>query len=429
MRGRSRHFAAGIAALLPLAIAGGDDGASMREEIDRLRDLLWKSAEGKTYESVESRDGEVFRDVVVTSVRDGAVAFRHDGGRSELDFDECPEDWIKSFDLTPPGDAPGAKPGQYGEPDALAASAIVVISGDRGTGTGFFIRHGGTTWLYTAAHVLSGNSKLQVKRRDGELVAKFGAFEAAEGADMARLEVLEDVPHALRLAPSRGSAAVDVTVYASGNAGGGGTVGFEAGSILGVGPESIEIDAQVIQGNSGGPVFDGRDGTVIGLVTHLTAARKDLWAEETRFAEVRRFACRLDREWDWKRMPIDAFLQEGRQLARIRLASEIMRAALQPDQWSGGVLVENRDDPLAREIMALSRWIDDQRKGGQRFSEVDRKKRLRTILQSALHRSRAEMSGMKPDGFAWFHRQVAEETAKDRELIDKAFLESAEAMR
>jgi len=104
-------------------------------------------------------------------------------------------------------------------------------------------------------------------------------------------------------------------------------------------------------------------------------------------------------------------------------------AALQPDQWSGGVLVENRDDPLAREIMALSRWIDDQRKGGQRFSDVDRKKRLRTILQSALPRSRAEMSGMKPDGFAWFHRQVAEETAKDRELIDKAFLESAEAMR
>ncbi len=429
MRERNYRTLAIFALALPFASAMADDAEGLRRELDRLRGLLWKSAAGKEYPRIESRDGGVFRDVVVTSIRGGKVGFRHAEGRAELPFDLCPEIWVRNFDLVAAGSSPGKLPEKATEPDARTARAIVVIDGDNGAGTGFFIRDGEKTWLYSAAHVLSGNSKLQVKLRDGTLVKKFGTFEAAEGADLIRLEVLEEVPHALKLAPAAGSAAVDAPVFASGNAGGGGTVGYEIGKILGVGPASIEIDAQVIQGNSGGPVLDGRDGSVIGLVTHLTAARQDLWAEETRFAEVRRFACRLDREWEWKRLPIESFLQEGRRLARIQLHSEIMRAALQPEEWSGGVLLANREDPLAREIMALSRWIDEQRQGGQRFSEVDRKKRLRTVLQSALHRSRAEMSGLKSDGFIWFHRQMAGEAVKEREIIDKAFIESAEALR
>ncbi|MDB6078742.1 MAG: serine protease, partial [Akkermansiaceae bacterium] len=211
---------------------------------------------------------------------------------------------------------------------------------------------------------------------------------------------------------------------ACGNSGGGGTVGHERGKVLGVGPESIEIDATVIQGNSGGPVIDAVTHAALGVVTHLTAARTDLWAKETRFAGVRRFGCRLDRTWKWKKMPIDAFLQEGKLAKKIALTNDLMAAALQPSQWESQTFIQNRDDALARDILALASWIEEQKQGGTKFSEVDRTKRLRSILQGAMFRSRAQTAELDYSGYAWFHRETLRQALEERKELDKAYLEN-----
>ncbi len=281
----------------------------------------------------------------------------------------------------------------------------------------------------TAAHVLSGNSKLLVKLRDGTVVRKFGALEAAEGADLVRLAVGEEVPHFLEIAAAAGVATVGTPVLASGNAGGGGTVGFEEGKVLGVGPESIEIDAEVIQGNSGGPILHGTTREALGVVTHLTAERKDEWAKETRFAGVRRFGCRLDRNWKWKVVPVEVFLKEGKAILAVQQQSELMIAALSLSQWSSPVFQQQRDNPLSRDIAALQSWIEQQQKGGQRFSETDRKKRLRGIFDSARHRSRSQMATLKSDGFTWFHRESATQEALQRAEIDKAYESTVTELR
>lgn len=411
-----------IGTALPLTAAPAED---LKAEVARLRDLLWDSAQGKSYDEIKAADGKSYRGVTITRIEPGGVAFKYSGGEQQLPFSQCPAAWVKSFALvaqTPAADEKGAA---FGE----VTDAIVVIQGDVGTGTGFFVRTGGKIWLYTAAHVFSGNSRLQVKLRGGGTVKKFGVFQAAEGGDMVRLEVLEEVPGALEAGAASGVCTVGMPIVACGNSGGGGTVGDEAGKVLGVGPESVEIDANVIQGNSGGPVIEANSHIALGVVTHLTAARGDLWAKETRFSAVRRFACRLDREWQWKTLPIEVFLQEGKVVKKVGDQNELMSAALQPDKWTSAIFVQNREDPLAREILSLSAWIEEQRSGGQRFSENDRKKRLRGILQGALHRSRTQMADLKTDGYAWFHRESLKGEVHDREVLDKAFIETAETLR
>jgi serine protease Do len=413
-------------ALTSLALAL-PTSANDAEDLARLQALVREHAAGMNFDHIESKAGKTYKEVIVTAVTDGSVTFHHEQGEATLQADDCPAVWAELFGFARKEPAKSASiPATPA--DTTVAEAIAVIEGDRGTGTGFFGRDGETTYLYSAAHVLSGNSRLKVKLRDGTVVRKFGALEAAEGADLIRLPVGEPVPKVLEIAASSGVAKVGTPVMASGNAGGGGTVGFESGQVMGVGPESIEIDAQVIQGNSGGPILHGETHQALGVVTHLTAERKDLWAKDTRFSGVRRFGCRLDRTWQWKQVPIDVFLKEGKAILAIQEQSELMIAAMQPDQWKDAVFQRQRDNPLARDIAALQQWIDQQKRG-QRFSESDRKKRLRAIFDGARHRSRGQMAEFKSDGFTWFHRETAGQEIKTRDEIDKAYESAVNEMR
>ncbi|WP_193210578.1 trypsin-like peptidase domain-containing protein [Luteolibacter marinus] len=422
----------GIAAMVlwsvvPALAEGAED---WQKETARVQDLVRRHAAGMEFKNIKSRSGDSFDDVVIKSVTAGAVAFRHAGGEGELPAADCPELWMDLFGLGAATEtAADPATAEFREPGPEVAEAIVVIEGDNSTGTGFFCRAEGQVFLYSAAHVLSGNSKLKVKLRDGSVVRKFGALQAAEGGDMIRLPLEQEVPHALEIAAEAGVAAVGIPVFASGNAGGGGTVGYEKGTIKGVGPESIEIDAEVIQGNSGGPILHGDSHVAMGVVTHLTAARKDLWAKETRYAEVRRFGCRLDRQWKWKTVPVDVFLKEGRAIQELQDQSDLMVAALQPAQWDTAVFRQQRDNPLARDITALNAWIEEQRRGGQRFSESDRKKRLRGIFESGRHRSRAQLTAFNCINYTWFHRERGNQEVTRREEIDKAYENTVNDLR
>ncbi|MGC4017040.1 MAG: trypsin-like peptidase domain-containing protein [Luteolibacter sp.] len=116
-------------------------------------------------------------------------------------------------------------------------ASVVIIKGDQSEGSGFFARQGGKTYLYTAAHVLSGNSKLDVRTTDGRVFTKFGAFEVAEAADMVRFTMLEEPPSAPPEVATEGTK-VGHPVFAIGNSGGGGVLTILDGTVTGVGDES-----------------------------------------------------------------------------------------------------------------------------------------------------------------------------------------------
>ncbi len=450
------RFATGVLALLAglaFPVARADEAADLRAENARLRALVRQHASGMFFDEVKSKSGTSYHDAVIKEVTDSAVRFHYSGGDAELAAADCPQLWAELFGYPVQASSSGegktpattkatsastptaaAKESTTETPRASAtstpAAAIAVVEGDQGSGTGFFCRaENDKIYFYTAAHVISGNSKLQVKLRNGSVVRKFGELEAAEGGDLVRLPVNEPIADFLEIAPEAGLAKVGEDVLASGNAAGAGTVGFEKGKVLGVGPTSIEIDAQVIQGNSGGPILDSSSSHALGVVTHLTAARDDRWAKDTRFSGVRRFGCRLDRHWDWKKVSIEAFLKEGKAVAAVQEMSELMIAALDSRQWKGEVFRRLATNQLARDITALDLWIDEQKKGGQRASEADRKRRLRSVLDSARLRSKTQISTLNSQSFTWFHRDLAEQEARKREEIDKVYESSLLELR
>jgi len=325
--------------------------------------------------------------------------------------------------------------------DPTQTGAVVVIEGDVSTGTGFIVQNGEKFYLYTAAHVFSGNTRLSVVTTNGRKFTKFGTFEAAEGADLVRLEMLDDKPDtALQIAEKDSSMAVGTEIMVLGNGGGAGVVAGESGKIVGLGAESVEVDAGIIQGNSGGPVIERNEGKVVGLVTHLTAKREDLWSEGTRLGGVRRFACRLNHPWKWKTLPLGAFLAEARQIAAYDRMTRIGFAvgSLEPsvngmrlntkiaeNVTALSVLTEAQEIPIVAELMRMNAELGEKK---MRLSQSDLKKRFRSMLATSYTAVNVGKNSFDPSGFSWFHRVDGEQSIVWRDKANALLRNRVDAM-
>lgn len=319
---------------------------------------------------------------------------------------------------------------------------VMIIEGDAGSGTGFMVREDGKLRLYTAAHVFAGNKKLTVKNIAGTQFKKFGAFEVASDADMARLEIAETYEGGYTIA-KKGTAQAEADVLCVGNSGGAGVLTFLKGEVLSVGPLLVEVSNEVIQGNSGGPVIDAKSGAVVGLVTHLTAGRDDLWAKDTKFAEVRRFAARLDREVAWETVPIGRFLSEARLIDDYNTNSRILSAisVLNPSQAGlrldvrvtegGPTLLQffdaNNKNPVVAELIAMNSKLGDKRLA---TSEKDLRSKYSSFYLSAISRLNQGADQFDVEKFAGgHHRAAAKQAAEWRKQAMKVAKQAAESYR
>lgn len=328
-----------------------------------------------------------------------------------------------------------------GKVNPKITNAVVIIEGDVGAGTGFMVSTEGKKFLYTAAHVLSGNSKLTIRNAAGTQFKKFGDLQAAEGADLIRVEVLEEVADTLELVPAGTNLEINTRIAALGNGGGNGVVSAESGKILGTSGDSLEVDAGIIQGNSGGPVVEKSNSRAVGVVTHLTSERKDLWSEGTRQGEVRRFACRLNKEWKWKTLKVGAFLAEGRALNEFDNLTRLGFAMAQLEPQTNGmrldtsvgenvsvleILDQNKDSDLVKSLISMNVELGS-RKGT--MSDADLKKKFRSLLAQFLSRAERSNEALKPQNFAWFHRNRSEVSVKARQECIGAIKHDMEVLK
>lgn len=338
-------------------------------------------------------------------------------------------------EMPPTISAAPANPGLFdknGKINPGISNAVLIIEGDQSVGTGFVVLSEEKKYLYTAAHVFSGNSKLKIKNTTGITFTKFGTFEAAEGADLIRMEILDEVKDALEIAPEGAGIQINSEIAALGNGGGTGVIAVEKGRILGTSADSLEVDAGIIQGNSGGPVVYQSSGKVVGLVTHLTNERKDLWSEGTRQAAVRRFACRVDKNWHWKSMKVAEFLADAKELADFDEQTRLCFAMAQLEPLSNGlrldqtvgeggsameILDRNRSNEMVRSLIQMNNDLSSSK---SKLSETELKKKFRSLIGQMHSRAKRSSDAFAPQNYAWFHRNQSGVSIEARQECLKA---------
>lgn len=178
---------------------------------------------------------------------------------------------------------------------------LLIVQCDDSAGSGFICEMGGRRYFITNRHVISGQGRVAAYFADGKQL-KFGKMEIAEGeVDLVRFEVSTNQP---ALFMSAEPPEMNQNVFVFGNSDGSRVFTDLTGTILGVGPEKIEVSAEFVHGNSGSAVLDGR-GCVLGVATFavLEDDPKDWVKKDTRFTDVRRFALRLENV-KWKAMDL-----------------------------------------------------------------------------------------------------------------------------
>lgn len=173
--------------------------------------------------------------------------------------------------------------------DKKITSCLMFIEGDQGSGTGVVIQEGTNKYLYTNLHVLSGNKKIKIKDIEGNIYA-IKEIHAARDRDLVRLEFRIPPKQGLKLGKNIQK---NTPITIQGNAEGADVMRTVKGEILGIGPETLEVNAKFVQGHSGSPVLT-KDGAVVGIATYVTHPTTNFINKNTDFSEVRRFAVRID---------------------------------------------------------------------------------------------------------------------------------------
>ncbi len=180
-----------------------------------------------------------------------------------------------------------------------AVQSCVTIRGLASSGSGFFFKaKNGKTYIATNKHVVEDAISIEIRDIDDD-VFKPVKIWVDPNRDVALIEFDggKKNPHHVLLADmnvSEMSFGREIVAY--GDSDGADTIVALEGKLLGIGPSTIEIDAQLIKGNSGGPVVDQRTGAVLGISTFLKSlGQAPENAKGTRFeGKIRRFGTRID---------------------------------------------------------------------------------------------------------------------------------------
>lgn len=219
-------------------------------------------------------------------------------------------------------------------------AAIVLVEGEDGVGTGFLTKIRELPFVVTNLHVIGGSEKLRVTTLTGAKI-EVGAIHGAIGRDLAILRVEGAAPAAfLKLsADPLQTAKIGDKVVVVGNRRGGGVATQVSGSVQGIGPDRVEVNAPFQPGNSGSPIVHVESGEVIGLAAYSQTRKLDVLdgapakasgskeGDEPK-VEQRWFGYRIDGVAGWQAIDLARWRQQARRIEVFREESEALYYAL-----------------------------------------------------------------------------------------------------
>jgi hypothetical protein len=248
---------------------------------------------------------------------------------------------------------------------------IVIIEGDAGVGTGFVTKLRDVDFVVTNLHVLGANKTVRLRTMDGGTLP-YTAIYGAIGRDVALFKIAKREA-GLKLAESVAEAArVGKSVRVVGNYNGGGVANQVTGSIKGVGPDRIEVDAPFAPGNSGSPIICQDSGVVLGVASYRSQevdyAKVKVLADwsQVKPSLSRWFGYRLDGPMKWELIELSRWNEQYRRVEDFNALSRGMVTAITRTNFDSGQ--HPRVLSLLREYRArISRVpiTDESRKAAQ----------------------------------------------------------------
>lgn len=197
-------------------------------------------------------------------------------------------------------------------------AAVVTITGSEGAGTGFICNYRGKTYVVTNQHVLEAGSPLTILTSDNiQLVPQ--QFLAATDEDLLLIKCAS-IPSNIR--PLEIEALPNPSIQDGndlnipGNSKGDGVITQTSGKLLAIGPQQVEVDNPIYQGNSGSPIIDVASGKVIGVLTYATLVTLTPFetqsfqsSQSSIKSRVRYFGYRIDAVRKWEYLDWQTFQQ------------------------------------------------------------------------------------------------------------------------
>ena len=217
-------------------------------------------------------------------------------------------------------------------------SGIVLIEGDGGTATGFMTKIRDVDFIVTNLHVLEGNKKLKLKTLRGEEIPMLGVFGAV-GSDIAIIRIGSGQGDLKLATDVFSSSKIGDKVVVVGNRLGGGVATQTGGSIVGVGPTRVEVNANFEPGNSGSPIVNLGTNEVVGVATYSETRRLDVDDRPVSASssatpakvEKRWFGYRLDSVAKWEVIDLVKWAAQGDRIEKFRETSEALHAFIRLD--------------------------------------------------------------------------------------------------
>jgi S1-C subfamily serine protease len=201
-------------------------------------------------------------------------------------------------------------------------ASTVVIRTDTGGGSGFVVEDRGRKFIVTNQHVLLGaaKDKIEITTTDGAKLLPL-ALQVVPDLDLARIEVRE-APLPLSFATG---ANIDEAAATVGNSLDAGVITLNSGAVKGIAAGEIEVDCEVVPGQSGGPLINAA-GEVIGVTTYILFADKGKASENTRYAKKRYFTVRVTGDTRWT--PVISWPEYAKVSAVIESGEEVFEQAI-----------------------------------------------------------------------------------------------------
>jgi hypothetical protein len=196
---------------------------------------------------------------------------------------------------------------------------VLIVKTKEGPGTGFLCTYREKLYVATNQHVIFGSELPEIVSTNGEKLKPLN-FIAAKNADLVLIGIHPgpNPRHPLTFAENvERVAAKGDAILVPGNSQGKGVITITPGTVIGIGPNEIEVDAPVYPGNSGSPIVHVRTKQVLGVLTKAVNVSFATPVDQASFRnknsqikrEVRYFGHRVDTAVGWHLINREIFKQ------------------------------------------------------------------------------------------------------------------------